>query len=139
MYPTNSLRTRHSHGPPGLLTVPLLANIAVPELPCGPECLATPLWPGFPTDIMDNHSYPSNVGKPMPDSFFPVAQRSARVYRSRTHRGVSIALMRSVCLHPSGSSTPSATTAPIQSTGQGSCAVTSRRHQTLNPEAPRSQ
>jgi len=36
----------------------------------------------------------------MPDSFFPVAQRSARVYRSRTHRGVSIALMRSVCLHP---------------------------------------
>lgn len=71
---------------------------------------------------MDNRSYPSNVGKPMPDSFFPVAQRSARVYRSRTHRGVSIALMRSVCLHPSGSSTPSATTAPIQSTGQGSCA-----------------
>ena len=30
----------------GLLTVPLLANVAVLELPCGPECLATPLSAG---------------------------------------------------------------------------------------------
>ena len=60
MCPTNSLRTRHSRAS-GLLRVPLLANNAVPELPCGPECLATPPWPGFPPDIVDNGRDDSTV------------------------------------------------------------------------------
>ena len=42
---------------PGLLTMPLLTHVAV-ELPCGPECITTPLWPRSPPDIMDNRHYP---------------------------------------------------------------------------------
>ena len=42
---------------PELLTVPLLANVAVPELPCGPACLATPPWPHCRWDIVGNYYY----------------------------------------------------------------------------------
>src|SRR6185312_15660709 len=42
---------------PGLLTMPLLTHVTV-ELPCGPECITTPLWPRSPPDIVDNRHYP---------------------------------------------------------------------------------